>query len=153
MDKSTFLYFAYGSNLLTDRIRINNPSARVRSIALLRNHKLDFNNLSKKWGGAVATIIPHKEELVWGVLWELDMEHQATLDKQEGVPKVYNRKEIEVKRLQKKELIQCVKCIVQVELENGTRIPAITYFMVKPEVEDKRPSKLYHQVRRRFWYL
>ena len=133
MDKSTFLYFAYGSNLLTDRIRINNPSARVRSIALLRNHKLDFNNLSKKWGGAVATIIPHKEELVWGVLWELDMEHQATLDKQE--------------------LIQCVKCIVQVELENGTRIPAITYFMVKPEVEDKRPSKLYHQVRRRFWYL
>ena len=102
MEKSTFLYFAYGSNLLTDRIRINNPSARVRNIALLRNHKLDFNNLSKRWGGAVATIIPHKEELVWGVLWELDMEHQASLDKQEGVPKVYNRKEIEVKRLHTK---------------------------------------------------
>ena len=148
MEKSTFLYFAYGSNLLTDRIRINNPSARVRNIALLRNHKLDFNNLSKRWGGAVATIIPHKEELVWGVLWELDMEHQASLDKQEGVPKVYNRKEIEVKRLHTKELLQCVECFVfvQVELENGTRIPAITYFMVKPQVEDKRPSKLYHQV-------
>ena len=97
MDKPTFLYFAYGSNLLTDRIRINNPSARARNTALLRNHKLDFNNLSKKWGGAVATIIPHTEEEVWGVLWELDMEHMASLDKQEGVPKVYNKKEIEVK--------------------------------------------------------
>ena len=54
-----------------------------------------FNNF-KKWGGAVATITPHKEEDVWGVLWELDMEHMSTLDRQEGVPKVYNRIHIEV---------------------------------------------------------
>ena len=26
--EETFLYFAYGSNMLTQRIRINNPSAR-----------------------------------------------------------------------------------------------------------------------------
>jgi len=26
--QETFLYFAYGSNMLTQRIRINNPSAR-----------------------------------------------------------------------------------------------------------------------------
>ena len=28
---------------------------------------------------------------VWGVLWELNMEHLKTLDGQEGVPTVYNR--------------------------------------------------------------
>ena len=55
----------------------------------------------QKWGGAVATITPHEEEIVWGVLWELDMEHQASLDKQEGVPKVYNRKQIEVPAVKK----------------------------------------------------
>ena len=27
-EEKTFLYFAYGSNMLTQRIRINNPSAR-----------------------------------------------------------------------------------------------------------------------------
>ena len=32
------------------------------------------------------------------------------------------------------------------ELEDGSEVSAITYFMTKPEVEDKRPSKLYHQV-------
>ena len=28
---------------------------------------------------------------MWGVLWELNMEHLTTLDAQEGVPTVYNR--------------------------------------------------------------
>ena len=47
MAKKTFLYFAFGSNLLTERIHINNPSAVFRSIAKLRDHKLDFNYFSQ----------------------------------------------------------------------------------------------------------
>ena len=47
MGKETFLYFAYGSNLLTERIHINNPSAKFKSIGFLKKHKLDFNNKSK----------------------------------------------------------------------------------------------------------
>ena len=43
----TFLYFAYGSNLLTERIQINNPSAKFKSTGFLKKHKLDFNNKSK----------------------------------------------------------------------------------------------------------
>ena len=33
---------------------------------------------------------------VWGVLWELDTEHSETLDQQEGVPTVYNKKTVKV---------------------------------------------------------
>jgi len=33
---------------------------------------------------------------VWGVLWQLSMEDLPKLDKQEGVPKLYRRKEVEV---------------------------------------------------------
>ena len=33
---------------------------------------------------------------MWGVLWELDTRHLASLDKQEGVPRVYQRRHIEV---------------------------------------------------------
>ena len=45
----------------------------------------------------MATIVPHQGDHVWGVLWELDLEHLSTLDKQEGVPKVYKRIDIEAK--------------------------------------------------------
>ena len=33
--------------MLTERIRINNPSAIFKSVGFLENHKLDFNNKSK----------------------------------------------------------------------------------------------------------
>jgi gamma-glutamylcyclotransferase len=38
---STFLYFAYGSNLLTKRIHINNPSAVRVGIGKLMVHLPD----------------------------------------------------------------------------------------------------------------
>ena len=38
-----FLYFAYGSNLSTDRIHLNNPSAVAKGPALLKDFKLNFN--------------------------------------------------------------------------------------------------------------
>jgi gamma-glutamylcyclotransferase len=125
---NSFLYFAFGSNLSSERIRINNPSARFKSIAKLSDHQLDFNYFSKRWKGAAATILELENTHVWGVLWELDMEHLNTLDKQEGVPRVYNRKN------------------VQVELEDGSTLPAYTYFLIKPLEDDRRPSKVYLDV-------
>ena len=46
----------------------------------------------------MATIVEAEGGSVWGVLWELDIEHMQTLDKQEGVPRVYNRRTIQVLR-------------------------------------------------------
>ena len=53
---------------------------------------------AKRWQGAAATIIPSPDSHVWGVLWELDMDHLDTLDRQESVPTVYNRKTVMVGR-------------------------------------------------------
>ena len=88
---ATFLYFAYGSNLLTERIHMNNPSARFVSTACVENYKLTFGSESKRWGGAPATIVPVVGSQVWGVLWELGIEDLESLDKQEGVPNHYQR--------------------------------------------------------------
>ena len=33
---------------------------------------------------------------VHGIIWELDKDHQVTLDKQEGVPTVYQRIQVQV---------------------------------------------------------
>lgn len=45
-DSSKFLYFAYGSNLSTERIHLNNPSAVAKGPALLDGYKLNFNYAS-----------------------------------------------------------------------------------------------------------
>ena len=47
-----FLYFAYGSNLSSERIHLNNPSAIAKGPAVLDGYKLDFNygsNVSSCW--------------------------------------------------------------------------------------------------------
>merc|ERR1711990_108916 len=86
--QETFLYFAYGSNMLTQRIRINNPSARFQSLGRLHHHKLDFNHKSKKWGGAVATIEEEQDSEVWGVLWQVILKGAA----EHSLPNHYREK-------------------------------------------------------------
>ncbi len=47
LEKETFYYFAYGSNLSSERIRVSNPSAEAVGAALLENYALDFNYHSR----------------------------------------------------------------------------------------------------------
>ncbi|CAH0405260.1 unnamed protein product [Chilo suppressalis] len=83
--KDTFLYFAYGSNLLKKRIRINNPSAEFLGIGRLDNYRLEFIRYSKFWGGPTATLVPTANAHVWGVIWRLKDEDKEALDKAKGV--------------------------------------------------------------------
>ena len=39
---SKFLYFAFGSNMCTKRIHINNPSAVFKHVAVVEGYKLFF---------------------------------------------------------------------------------------------------------------
>ncbi|XP_022914958.1 gamma-glutamylcyclotransferase-like [Onthophagus taurus] len=93
----TFSYFAYGSNLLSKRIHINNPSAVLVGPGKLLDHRLDFLTYSKRWGGASATIVPMKNSHVWGAIWEIDNDHMKCLDNQEGVQdNLYFAKTVEI---------------------------------------------------------
>ena len=91
-----FLYFAFGSNLLAERIHIMNPSAVFKSVGKVKGYKLDFGYFSQRWQGAAATITQDPNSTVYGVIWELEQEHQETLDQQESVPRVYRRIQVEV---------------------------------------------------------
>ncbi|KAG7210758.1 hypothetical protein KM043_012252 [Ampulex compressa] len=84
---NTFLYFAYGSNMLLKRLHINNPTAVFKNIGCLKNFRLDFMTYSERWHGASATIVPtlDSNSCVWGVVWELNECNLETLDYQEGV--------------------------------------------------------------------
>ena len=55
--KSSFLYFAYGSNLLTERIHFQNPSAIFRGAAQLDGYRLEFRLPSKVRHSAVSKIV------------------------------------------------------------------------------------------------
>ncbi|XP_011305035.1 gamma-glutamylcyclotransferase-like [Fopius arisanus] len=81
----TFLYFAYGSNLLAERIHINNPTAVRKGVGLLENYRLDFSGYARRWRGAPATIVPDNQAHVWGAIWEIDKSNLPDLDRQEGV--------------------------------------------------------------------
>ncbi|CAG0923772.1 unnamed protein product [Notodromas monacha] len=81
------LYFAYGSNMNSTRIRVNNPSAIFVDVAMLRNHALEFGHYSKRWQGAVASVGWKPGQTVYGVVWRLLAGDLGRLDLQEGVAK------------------------------------------------------------------
>ncbi|XP_051247404.1 gamma-glutamylcyclotransferase a [Dicentrarchus labrax] len=84
-----FMYFAFGSNLLKERLQLANPSATFYSTGRLKDYELNFGlwekNAHTTWHGGVATIESHPGEEVWGVVWTLSDENLTSLDNQEGV--------------------------------------------------------------------
>ncbi|XP_005797408.1 gamma-glutamylcyclotransferase-like [Xiphophorus maculatus] len=96
-----FMYFAFGSNLLRERLQLNNPSAAFVSTGRLKDYKLNFGlweeHVENAWHGGVATIEACPGEEVWGVIWTLSNENLPTLDKQEGVSRgIYSPLEVSV---------------------------------------------------------
>ncbi|XP_049762240.1 gamma-glutamylcyclotransferase-like [Schistocerca cancellata] len=133
-----FLYFAYGSNLLAKRIHMNNPTAVRTAKAKLADYRLDFGNWSRRWKGAVATVVPEQGKHVWGAVWQIDKSDMDNLDRQEGVPSgMYFPFEVKVEKSDGKKLLcRCYQlCDTPSELVPGQPIP-----------EDRLPSELYMSV-------
>jgi gamma-glutamylcyclotransferase len=89
---TTFKYFAYGSNMLTERLRARDrcPSAIPVDAAVLRGHTLQFWKISKD-GSGKATIVRSQiaEAKVFGVVFEIVEAEKLNLDKVEGVGSGY----------------------------------------------------------------
>ncbi|MAW79644.1 MAG: gamma-glutamylcyclotransferase [Parvularcula sp.] len=88
----TFFYFAYGSNMLTTRLRARCPSARAFGPAQAFNHQLAFSKRSHD-GSGKATLAPSAEvhDVVPGVLFEIDKSDLIALDKAEEQGVGYDR--------------------------------------------------------------
>ncbi|XP_030644596.1 gamma-glutamylcyclotransferase a [Chanos chanos] len=96
-----FMYFAFGSNLLKERLQLKNPSAVFHSTGRLQDYDLKFglwgDGVKNRWYGGVATIEESQGNDVWGVVWKLSNEHLASLDEQEAVSDgVYSPLEVTV---------------------------------------------------------
>ncbi|XP_061709054.1 gamma-glutamylcyclotransferase-like [Cydia pomonella] len=133
-----FFYFAYGSNLLSNRIHIKNPSAVYYGPAKLSDFRLDFNMQTPTWNGAVATIVPDTNNTVWGTLWLIDIDKMDFLDKQEGVDrKSYFAKNVTVARTDGYEIVARTYILTHnpAKLKPGQMLP-----------DNRRPSDTYMKV-------
>uniref|UniRef100_A0A3B3QGR2 Gamma-glutamylcyclotransferase a n=1 Tax=Paramormyrops kingsleyae TaxID=1676925 RepID=A0A3B3QGR2_9TELE len=84
-----FMYFAFGSNLLKERLQLKNPSAVFHCLGRLKDYCLTFGfteeQFDNRWHGGVATIEESEGTDVWGVIWKMSKDNLDSLDKQEAV--------------------------------------------------------------------
>ena len=88
------LYFAYGSNMCTARLRSRAPSATVVGPARLLGHVLRFHKRARD-GSAKCDAAPG-DGAVHGILFALDADDWAGLDRAEGRGVGYERVAVEV---------------------------------------------------------
>ncbi|KAH9519965.1 hypothetical protein Btru_071374 [Bulinus truncatus] len=125
---ATFKYFSYGSNLLKERILINNPTAQVYGTGKLHGYHLEFDTPvgcgKSRWYGAAATVRPKEGSFVYGVIWDVHLEDKDNLDSQEAY---YHPIEVDVE-------------------SNGEKIKCRTYEMQKNTTGYSLPSPHYKKV-------
>ena len=89
---STFIYFSYGSNMLTERLQARCPSAQAIGIAVVPNYELNFSKISKDGSGKATlkqTLNPNIGS--FGVLFAIDTKDRDALDEAEGLGVGYDR--------------------------------------------------------------
>jgi len=81
---ATLRYFAYGSNMLRERLVARVSMARTVAVGVVRDYRLDFAKVSVDHSGK-ADMVSSPGGEVWGVLYEFDSDQKAALDRHEGV--------------------------------------------------------------------
>lgn len=120
-------YFAYGSNMNPERMREREIKFSKREHVVLNGWRLMFNKIaSRNPKEGYANIEPHKQEIVEGILYEIRDSDLEKLDIHEGYPYHYDKR------------------IVEVKLDNGQKVEAITYIAQPDKTRSGlKPSKEY----------
>lgn len=96
-EPSTFVNFAYGSNMSSTRLRARVPSARVIGRGVLHGHQLVWHKLSIDGSGKCDVIASDAPDAtVHGVVYAIDQSEKATLDRAEGLGKGYGERQVVV---------------------------------------------------------
>lgn len=89
---SSIKYFAYGSNMLTERLQARCKSATMQCTAVADGYTLAFSKKSiDESGKATISCQSDKRHRVYGVVFDIDESDLRELDKIEGVGKGYDR--------------------------------------------------------------
>jgi gamma-glutamylcyclotransferase (GGCT)/AIG2-like uncharacterized protein YtfP len=109
MTTTQIYYFAYGSNLNHEQMRLRCPGATLIDRAHLNGYSLGFD------AKGYATLAQYPKFVVHGVVWRLDEAAELALDRYEGVAS------------------HCYgKVSVMVTMESGEQVQALTYISMRP---------------------
>ena len=86
-------YIAYGSNLNIPQMRMRCPGARIIGTSAIEGYRLLFKGSRT---GSYLTIEPQEGASVPVAAWEVSAENEAALDRYEGFPSFYYKKEMEL---------------------------------------------------------
>ena len=90
-------YFSYGSNMSLARLRARVPSAQLVGVFTLKGHSLKFHKIGKDGSAKCnAYFTGSDEDIVEGVVFEINSDEVARLDKAEGLGNGYEKKHVTV---------------------------------------------------------
>ena len=87
------LYLAYGSNLSTIQMACRCPDAEIVGTATIKDYRLMYKG---SLTGSYATIEPEEGQQVPVLVWAISARDERSLDRYEGYPTFYYKKELEV---------------------------------------------------------
>ncbi len=96
--RDELVYFAYGANMITARMRERVPSATPIGIGYLVGHALRWNKRSSIDGSGKcdAEATDRDDDTVWGVLFTLAARDKPALDAAEGLDAGYAEKRVRI---------------------------------------------------------
>lgn len=95
---ASILYFAYGSNLLCERLLARCPNSKYAGRATLVSYRLTFGKLSKD-GSGKCTIKPDPNSNVEGIVWNILETEMYSLDQSEGLGSGYKHCAVVIKKI------------------------------------------------------
>lgn len=115
-------YVAYGSNLNLRQMEFRCPTSKLHCTGVIENYELQFKGMPY---GAYATIAEKAGASVPVAVWEIRLGDEQNLDRYEGYPSHYFKRDVIVK------------------LDNGEELCAMTYIM-NLKMEFGMPSAHYY---------
>ena len=114
----TMLYFSYGSNMSIPRLTERVPSAHAVAVARLQKHRLKFHKKGKDNSGkGDAECTNDKNDVVYGVVFEIAASEKPELDRHEGLSNGYEEKSVSICTRDGKELIAFTYYATNIEPE------------------------------------
>jgi gamma-glutamylcyclotransferase len=91
------LVFSYGSNMLTSRLKTRAPSAQPLGTAFLERFALRWNKRSQDGSGKCSIEeTGRRDDLAWGVIYELSIADKKQLDEFDGLGRGYGERRVTV---------------------------------------------------------
>ena len=118
---SNRVFAAYGAGVNRGEMAKHCPTAKLIGTAELKNYRLAFRGSR---AGALVTIEKAKGSIVPALLWEISTQDEAALERWFGVPELYRKATIKVRR-------------------DGAPVDALIFILIRGKPQNK-PSAFYY---------